>query len=63
MALHSEILTVMAECISFLYRKSTQEYESKAERLRYKNYVSNILIPTKNREITMYMVKLMTALY
>lgn len=63
LAFHTKILTVLAECISVLYRKSTQEYESKAERLKGKYLVSGILIPTNSKDVTKRMITLMTVMY
>lgn len=54
---------VWAECLSVLYRKSNQEYESRSERLRGKVLTSGSAIPTERREILSRMGMLMRGLY
>ena len=57
------MLVVWAECLSVLYRKSNQEYESRSERLRGKVLTSGSPIPTERKEILSRMGMLMRGLY
>lgn len=63
LAIYTEVLVVWAECISILYRKSNQEYESRSEKLKVRGVVGNTLIPTEKREMMNRMKSLMVGLY
>lgn len=57
------MLVVWAECITILYRKSNQEYESRSERLKGKSLVSGTPIPTERKLILSRLIVLMKGLY
>jgi hypothetical protein len=63
LAIYTGVLVVWAECISILYRKSNQEYESRSERLRGRFLVSGTPIPTERKIIMARLGVLMIGLY
>ena len=58
LAVYTGVLVVWAECLSALYRKSNQEYESRSERLRGKWLVSGTAMPTERKYI-LYRMKVL----
>lgn len=63
LAIYTGVLVVWAECISILYRKSNQEYESRSERLRGRWLVSGTPIPTEHKIILSRLGVLLVGLY
>jgi hypothetical protein len=63
LAIYTGVLIVWAECITILYRKSNQEYESRSERLKGKSLISSTPIPTERKLILARLNVLMKGLY